>query len=156
MDVAEAQAEDVDRAVRAAKKVSRHLAASSRSWAHYRLAAAVMLLQCLPYFPFNLGYPPQAYDDGPWPRMTAEKRSRVMFRLTDLVEVRHRWRRGWHQAWWQPASPVPWLPARGAELTVCAHKRCRSMGMSWRCSSRWTTARPTPRQGLRWFAAAVP
>ncbi|EFN58462.1 hypothetical protein CHLNCDRAFT_50233 [Chlorella variabilis] len=61
VDVAEAQAEDVDRAVRAAKK-------------------------CLPYFPFNLGYPPQAYDDGPWPRMTAEKRSRVMFRLTDLVE----------------------------------------------------------------------
>lgn len=47
VDVAEAQAEDVDRAVRVAK---------------------------------------QAFDEGPWPRMTGEQRARVLLRLADLVE----------------------------------------------------------------------
>ncbi|KAL4449497.1 hypothetical protein ABPG77_007141 [Micractinium sp. CCAP 211/92] len=47
LSVAEAQAEDVDRAVQAAK---------------------------------------QAYDEGPWPRMTGEQRARVLLRLADLVE----------------------------------------------------------------------
>ncbi|KAL4449498.1 hypothetical protein ABPG77_007142 [Micractinium sp. CCAP 211/92] len=47
LSVAEAQAEDVERAVQAAK---------------------------------------QAFDEGPWPRMTGEQRARVLLRLADLVE----------------------------------------------------------------------
>ncbi len=30
----------------------------------------------------------QAFDEGPWPRMTGEQRARVLLRLADLVEVR--------------------------------------------------------------------
>lgn len=79
VDVAEAQAEDVDRAVQAAKKVGRH------PWQveHQQPAFGPQLLPNLSAFLHC-----QAYDNGPWPRMTAAARGRVLTRLADIIEVR--------------------------------------------------------------------
>ena len=97
VEVAEAQEEDVDRAVQAARRV-----------------CTLLMLSCCLYMPrpalCTLGVTKvcslrvnrndfceaprtltllalQAFDKGPWPRMDGRKRGQILFKLADLMEV---------------------------------------------------------------------
>ena len=55
-------------------------------------------------------WPVQAYDEGPWPRMTAQQRSSIMHRMADLLEVGGDARQ-W--PWWR------WLSCFRLEACAC-------------------------------------
>lgn len=109
MDVAEAQVEDVDAAAQAARKVSGRQprdwlcapiclgCTPAQTWGLHSLTAPHLppLPHCMmalhsqtPHGPSTPKHPWQAFDEGPWPRMTGEQRGRVLYRLADLIEVR--------------------------------------------------------------------
>lgn len=97
-DCAEAMAEDVDAAVRAAKDgegscsvMHRRLRLEGCWWLgseHAFPRQADEQCACLPNTPL-VASPPTcaAYDNGPWPRMTGYQRGRILERFANLVEV---------------------------------------------------------------------
>lgn len=151
------------------------------------LMHSVLLPCCTPHVPSAdpvHAAPRQAFDEGPWPRMTGEQRARVLLRLADLVEVRRpvgmqqpmsvkcvrqvlrrAYLKSARRLWPRLAWPAVLLEASLCYAALCCvrhvcphcrvpHRRSRSMLTSWRCWRPWTMARPLRRRVHRAAAHA--